>query len=605
MRIWTGETQRYGSSSLATAAAPSMFGNAFSSNPQHVMSPSTPIVTAKTSTLSYYLWVYILISLVAGLLGTLRFICAFYLSLQASKTLFKRVIFVVLRTPLRWVDTVPVGRILNRLTADFDIIDNRLAMSLSMLLWYLLGLVGVCVAALLVTVYILPVALILTLLAGLVGKKYLDGARPVKRLESTSVSPVFETFNTALSGLATIRSYQKISAYTNRMYKDLDQWNITSVYIWLMNRWMGFRLAVIGTAFTTSVCVFVITSPSITAALGGFIMAFATDFASYILIGIRSYSNVELNMNAAERVIEYSDLVMESGDGNEPPAAWPTSGRIEVENLTVAYADNLPPTLKEISFTVHDNERIGIVGRTGAGKSSLTLALFRFLEARSGKVIIDGLDASAIKLHNLRSRLAIVPQVRQIFECRRKQVDFNNMVKDPVLFTGTVRSNLDPFNVRTDEELREALVRVKLAPSEPALSLDGTSGSQFDLLHFIAESGSNLSQGQRQLLCLARAIVTRPKIMVLDEATSSIDLAMDVLIQRSIREEFSDSTLLVIAHRLSTVADFDRILVLDDGRVAEFDTPRELWEKRGIFWGLCQSSGEKDALKNTILGGRN
>jgi ABC-type multidrug transport system fused ATPase/permease subunit len=272
----------------------------------------------------------------------------------------------------------------------------------------------------------------------------------------------------------------------------------------------------------------------------------------------------------------------------------------------VSYAPDLPPVLKGLTFSINRNERIGVVGRTGAGKSSLTLALFRFLEARSGSVFIDGLDISKIKLHDLRSRLAIIPQ-------------------DPVLFSGTVRSNLDPFDHHTDTELRDSLERVHLiggsthtpsvagdaatasgstTPVESTIATPKNTNLFADLSSAISEGGLNLSQGQRQLLCLARAIVARPRVMVLDEATSAVDMHTDALIQRSIREEFTDATLLVIAHRLSTIADFDRVLVLSDGRVAEFGTPRELWEmgEGGMFRGMCEESGERDKLRGIVFG---
>lgn len=253
------------------------------------------------------------------------------------------------------------------------------------------------------------------------------------------------------------------------------------------------------------------------------------------------------------------------------------------------------------SVTIY--QRVGVVGRTGAGKSSLTLALFRFLEAREGSVHIDGIDVSKIGLHDLRSRIAIIPQ-------------------DPVLFSGTVRSNLDAFDQHTDSELYDALQRVHLiratgttSRDEPARSGSGsntpnpaaapdTNTNPFaSLSSRISEGGLNLSQGQRQLLCLARAIVSRPKIMVLDEATSAVDMATDVLIQRSIREEFQDSTLIVIAHRLSTIADFDKILVMDDGVGVEFDGPKELLGKDGgVFKGMVEQSGERERLWE-IIGG--
>lgn len=250
--------------------------------------------------------------------------------------------------------------------------------------------------------------------------------------------------------------------------------------------------------------------------------------------------------------------------------------------------------LKGLTFSVKRNERIGVVGRTGAGKSSLTLALFRFLEARSGTIHIDGLDISQIKLHDLRSRLAIIPQ-------------------DPVLFSGTVRSNLDPFDKHTDAELRDSLERVHLLTTIGSSSPAGTGAKNAnvfnDLTSPVSEGGLNLSQGQRQLLCLARAIVARPRVMVLDEATSAVDMGTDALIQRSIREEFNDATLIVIAHRLSTIADFDRILVLSDGQVAEFGSPSDLWEQQGsngeersIFRDMCEESGERDKLRRIVFG---
>lgn len=295
--------------------------------------------------------------------------------------------------------------------------------------------------------------------------------------------------------------------------------------------------------------------------------------------------------------MEYTNLEVEDQGGDDVPAAWPTEGRLEVTDLVAGYAADLPPVLKGLSFTVEKAQRVGVVGRTGAGKSSLTLALFRFINSREGTILIDGIDVSKIKLHDLRSRLAIIPQ-------------------DPVLFSGTIRSNLDPFDRYTDSELRDALERVHLvsgtggtatpavASSSAAAAATDTNTNIFNSLSStISEGGLSLSQGQRQLLCLARAIVARPKLMVLDEATSAVDMATDELIQRSIREEFEGSTLLVIAHRLSTIADFDRILVMSDGMAAEYGSPRELMAiEGGVFKGMVENSGEKERLREMIVG---
>jgi ABC-type multidrug transport system fused ATPase/permease subunit len=335
-------------------------------------------------------------------------------------------------------------------------------------------------------------------------------------------------------------------------------------------------------------------------------------------------------MNAAERIFEYTQLETEDLRGTDNlRASWPEEGKLEVKKLEVGYANDLPAILKGVTFSVEGNQRVGVVGRTGAGtindppfwpirdtnnpslgKSTLSLALFRFLKARKGSIVIDGIDISTIKLHDLRTRLAIIPQ-------------------DPVLFSGTIRSNLDPFNNFSDVQLKEVLERVQLItststdntlvskPVKPAAEASSIVASSttaietslkedvnifLDLNSAISQSGSNISQGQRQLLCLARAMLSRPKLLVLDEATSAVDMYTDLLIQRSIREEFANTTLLVIAHRLSTVADFDKILVMKDGVVVEFGSPRELLERKdGIFKDMVMHSGEKEELERMIL----
>ncbi|KAF5629351.1 ATP-dependent bile acid permease [Fusarium sp. NRRL 52700] len=590
LRIWTGDVDE----SISVGSIQQQHGHASVFSLQHFPYSSAPEFRASGThyDLKYYLWIYIAISSATAIVGTFRFFWAYFLAIKASRSLFEKMLFTVLHTPLRWLDTVPVGRILNRFSSDFNIIDNRITMDWTQFISNLLSLVGVCVAAFFASGIVIPLAIVLLGLGILLGNRYLYGARPLKRLESNCKSPVFELFNAALAGVSTIRGYKKTQVYIDRMYDKLDSWSIITSYMWLVNRWMGLRMGLIGTLFSTIVGIIVIVSPSMDAALAGFTLSFAMDFAESILWTIRNYAGMELNMNSTERVVEYTELETESLEGEKPSAAWPTSGTMEIKDLEVSYAPDLPPVLRGVSFDVKNNERVGVVGRTGAGKSSLTLALFRFLEARSGSVTIDGLDISKIDLHSLRSRLAIIPQACEF----------------------AFRSNLDPFEDNTDDELRESLGRVHLVDSqpvtptnEPASAATSTLAAKNtnifrDLSSPISESGGNLSQGQRQLLCLARAIVARPKIMVLDEATSAVDMATDALIQRSIREEFTDSTLIVIAHRLSTIADFDRILVLSDGQVAEFGTPQELWQQEGVFRDMCESSGEKEKLKQTIFG---
>ncbi|GAB1310178.1 ATP-binding cassette transporter protein [Madurella fahalii] len=599
LKIWTGS---YEEQSVRAQQGPNTSSDYGYYYAEGVRQTSIQAMAAPSvgfdGTLSFYLGIYIALAVASSIIGTLRFLYIYVGSVRASRKLFAKLNFTILRTPIRWLDTVPVGRILNRYTADFNIIDSQLANSVSFGANSFLGLIAVVVAGLFVSPYIVLLAGILLLICLYFAVLYLNAARPVKRLESTTKSPVFEQFGSALTGVTTIRGFDKAQVYVERMYRRIDDYSTSTWHLWLFNRWMGWRMALVGSFFSSFVAILIIRTPAINSALAGFALAFALEFSSCVVWTIRLYAAVELNMNAAERIIEYTELPTESLDGKRPPAAWPTEGRIEVNDLVVGYAPDLPPVLKGLTFSVNRNERIGVVGRTGAGKSSLTLALFRFLEARSGSIHIDGLDISKIRLHDLRSRLAIIPQ-------------------DPVLFSGTVRSNLDPFDKHTDAELRDCLERVHLvapqdsaaaAPSQSGTSTPSTSSPKnANIFHSlsspISEGGLNLSQGQRQLLCLARAIVARPRVMVLDEATSAVDMATDTLIQRSIREEFGDATLLVIAHRLSTIADFDRVLVLSDGRVAEFGTPRELWElEGGMFRAMCEESGERDKLRGIVFG---
>ncbi|KAG8533079.1 uncharacterized protein KY384_001862 [Bacidia gigantensis] len=553
--------------------------------------------------LTFYLSIYLGISTIKCISGTLRYFLVYTRTIRASKLLFENMLFTVLRTPLKWLDTVPVGRVLNRFTADFESIDSGLGSDLGIFIYEALQLLSIIVAAVFVSPVMIIIALLLFCVCFYITRWYLDGAREIKRLESVAKSPIFETFGATLSGIGTIRAFDKTEVYIERMFANIDGHARAFWHLWLFNRWLSFRLNFIGAAFSMLTGAIVAFS-NIDASLAGFALGFALQYSSAIVWATRFYSNVELSMNSVERVVEYSKLPTEDqSEKRQAPAAWPTEGRLEVDNLVVGYAPDLPPVLKGLNFRVESRERVGVVGRTGAGKSSLTLALFRFLEAREGSIIIDGINVADISLQVLRSRLAIIPQ-------------------DPVLFSGTVRSNLDPFDEHTDENLQDALQRVQIVRSSSSTTPNNNTrppsrdkhtnpstppqqantNASITLNTPISESGLNLSQGQRQLLCLARAIVRRPKILVLDEATSAVDMETDLLIQRSIRHEFRDATLLVIAHRLSTIADFDKILVMREGKGVEFGTPGELLrrEGEGVFKSLVEESGEREELRRII-----
>lgn len=382
----------------------------------------------------------------------------------------------------------------------------------------------------------------------------------------------------------------------------IDEYASTSYHRSLFSLWLMLRLNLIGAIFTTMVAAVIVVRRDIDASLAGFALSFALQYTVAVEWTIRQFSATQMAMNSVERVIEYSEMETESRDGHPVPAAWPASGRVDIHDLVVGYKSG-KSILKGITMHIEPGERVGIVGRTGAGKSTLSLALFRVLEATSGTISIDGIDVAKIRLHDLRSRLTIIPQ-------------------DPVLFTGTFRSNLDPFNEHTDSEMCDALERVHFSRTSTITTEDpgeeeeaamaaaaahdeedeNSQTGPLDLLSKpVSQGGHNLSQGQRQLLCMARAVIARPKILVMDEATSSVDMKADAAIQKSIRQCFHDSTLIVIAHRLSTLADFDKIFVLEAGEVIEHGSPKDLMLQGGAFWDLVQESGDRVGLKKAIF----
>lgn len=524
-----------------------------------------------SSHLRYYLTVYLALSAFASLSMAVKTLAVLRSSIRASRRLFERVTFNVLRAPLRWLDTEPTGRVLNRFASDFALVDSRLAGDFNWSAHGVLSVVVIVCAALVVTpLMAFPVAA-LGVACIYYTRIYLAGARDIKRLESTARSPLLEHAGASLAGLATIRAYGRAEAFREVMFARIDAYARSSWHLLLAARWMAFRQGAVGNAFALCAAAAVISLRDADASLAGFALAFTLEYPTIAMQTIARYTGFELDMSSTERVAEYAALPPEDQGGRAAPSNWPANGRVEVRGLVAGYAPDLPPVLKGISFNVAPRQRIGVVGRTGSGKSSLALALFRLLAPREGSVTVDGIDLATLRVSDVRSRLAIIPQ-------------------DPVLFSGTLRANLDPFDEHPDAALTEALQRVHL-DEHSALA---------DLQAPVARGGLNLSQGQRQLLCLARAIVRRPRVMVLDEATSAVDMATDALIQRSIRDDFAQTTLLVIAHRLSTVADFDRVLVMEDGQVLEYDHPATLIQQRGAFWEMVCKSGERAKIEEML-----
>ena len=574
----------------------------------------------------YYLIVYALLGLFYILISLTREGYIFWGSLRASSRLHRDLLDSVMHARLQFFDTTPLGQLMNRFSKDMESIDQDVAPIAVGVLGCLFSLVSIVVLISVITPGFLIAGLFITILFSTVGHFYLKSSRDLKRLEAIQRSPLYQQFGETLSGIVTIRAYGDERRFIRDNQTRVDTHNRPFIYLWAANRWLALRVDFIGALVSFFAGAFVILRlGTIDAGSAGLSLTYAVMFTENVLWLVRLYSLNEQNMNAVERVKEYIEVEQEAMaiiDEARPADNWPSQGAISFQEYTTRYRADLEPVLKDLTFSIQPGERIGIVGRTGAGKSSLALALFRGLEAEHGKIVIDDVDIGLIGLQDLRESITIVPQ-------------------DPTLFTGTVRSNLDPFNLFTDEEIFATLRRVHLigapdskassspvspfipnepTPPESPLSSNESSPSRHakdddlnlareltnsyensniftNLSSPIAESGSNLSQGQRQLLCLARALLKAPRVLLMDEATASIDYATDTEIQNTLRE-VKGSTILTIAHRLQTIIDYDKVLVLDKGRMMEYDSPWELISREGsIFRGMCEMSGDMDALE--------
>ncbi|KAJ2847340.1 Transporter of the ATP-binding cassette (ABC) [Coemansia brasiliensis] len=558
--------------------------------------------------LGYFIGVYIAIALASVLIILGRSLVQFWSSLRASKELHERLLHTILRAPVRFFDITPVGRLINRFSKDMETIDQSLSSSLAIFVTELTASLAILVVISVITPAFTLGAIIIAIIYWIIGILYLSASREIKRFESVTKSPIYTQFGETLSGVSTIRAYGQESRFKKVNYGKIDDNTRPFIYMWGANRWLSIRVDLAGAFVSFMAGLLALTATGrMDAGLAGMSLSYALNFTEHILWVVRFYSVNEMNLNSVERVVEYLEVAPEAAvtiEDHKPPPEWPSEGRVSVENLVLRYAENLPPVIRGISFEVRPREKVGIVGRTGAGKSTLTLALLRIMEASAGRIVIDGIDIAQIGVGDLRSRLTIIPQ-------------------DPVLFTGTIRTNLDPFSQHSDDELWLALRRAHLLGdgadnaagssastisdmgdgaigednSRQSSKVVGLSRTITGLEMAVMENGSNFSQGQRQLIALARALVKRTQVILLDEATASVDAATDSKIQRTIRTEFSDATLLCIAHRLRTIVDYDRVLVLDQGEIVEYDTPFQLLNKAdGLFRHMCVKSGEYDYL---------
>ncbi|KAF9447357.1 multidrug resistance-associated ABC transporter [Macrolepiota fuliginosa MF-IS2] len=521
-----------------------------------------------------YMAVYASLGVASAIFTFLLSLSFAILSLYASLNMFKTALRGVLRSPTSFFDTTPIGRMLSRLSKDQDTLDNELSMTLNQFLNTFSSILGTVA----LVFYTFPLLGILfgpmAVMYYLVSMYYRRSSVETKRLDSLMRSALYASYSESLTGLSTIRAFKGQEQSIRTAEHGLDMENRAYYMTISIQRWLSVRLDLFGNILIFGIGLFAAGfRRSVDPSKIGVVLSYTLGITQVFSEMISQFAQNEQNMNAVERVLHYTELLPE-GDAvkpNDPPPSWPPSGGIAFKNVELAYRPGLPLVLKDVSFDVKPGEKVGIVGRTGAGKSSLLQALFRIVEPHSGKIEIDGLDIHDVGLDTLRNRLALVPQ-------------------DSTLFLGTLRENLDPQGTKTDAELISALQRAWLLPREGSTP-NPAAEAKFSLNATIGDEGSNYSAGEKQLLALCRALVKNSRIIVLDEATSSVDVETDAKLQRTIQTEFSSSTLLCIAHRLNTIAYYDRVLVMDGGKVAEFDTVLNLFDKEdSIFRSLCDEA---------------
>jgi len=387
-----------------------------------------------------------------------------------------------------------------------------------------------------------------------------------------------------------IRAFGASTKFLRDMLRCIDTNSNPYYWMWAVNRWFSIRFLILANSLIGAVALIAVLVPSITASTAGFLLTLATSVPYILLFMIQRFVRLEQSMVAVERIKEFSEIKREAPEFVEPrpPALWPANGAIKCENLTIRYAPELPDVLHNLSFEVTAGEKVGVLGRTGSGKSTLALSIFRFVEPTEGRILVDDVDIASVGLSDLRSKLTIIPQ-------------------DPTILSGTLRSTLDVFSDYEDTDLYEALRRVHLIPSDNASEDMGevvNSNVFRNLDSPVSEGGDNFSAGEKQLLCMARAILKRTKLLLMDEATASVDYATDELIGKTIRQEFADSTILTIAHRLRTIIDYDKVIILDEGKILEYDKPFTLLsDPSSKFHTLCKATGRNEfaTLKRLAL----
>lgn len=510
--------------------------------------------------LGFYIGIYFAMGIGYAILVTLRSVWYLTMALYAGKKLHAVALGSVLRAPMSFFDTTPVGRILSRFSRDVAGVDQLLPQAFSQMLTTVMSLIGTYIIIVVALPPFLGIVVPITIGYWLLQRFYNRTSLEVKRLDSISKSPIYAHFSETLSGLSTLRAYKKEEAAKIDNRNMIDENHRAFFAYFVSNRWFSMYLELMGSLLIFFTALFAVLSPdSSSPAKLGLALSYVLQVTYILGFSVRSITELEAQMNSVERLNYYAkELPQEAAavvnhddlpEDERPPEKWPLVGAVEVENVELRYRQGLELVLKGVSVSIKGGEMVGVIGRTGSGKSTLMVAMLRLVELAGGSIKVDNVDLANLGLDHIRRSITIIPQ-------------------DSVLFSGTVRFNLDPFGQYSEAALWDALEKSHLK--------DFVKDFEGGLDARVSEYGENLSAGQRQLVCLTRALLRKSKILILDEASSSLDMETDRLIQKTIREHLKDATILTIAHRLFTLADYDKIIVMDNGTVAEFGSPAEL-----------------------------
>ncbi|EFA04142.2 ATP-binding cassette sub-family C member 4 [Tribolium castaneum] len=509
---------------------------------------------------NYIFYLYTFMTIATGVTSLSRAIGLLWFSRSAALKLHKNMITTVINASMQFFDTNFIGNILNRFSKDLITVDESILFAFYHVFRVLLVIIGiVALIAGVNPMFLIPTAIFLLIL--LVLRRFcLRTSRSLKRLDALTRSPVVGHLNASLEGLTTIRAFQAEEILRDEFDRHQDLYTSASYILQSSMRAFAFTMDTLCSFYISFIVVkFLFTDDDVLAGHVGLAISQAFNLTGTLQWGIRQWAEMENRMTSVERVLEYTEIKKENKQGLELDN-WPSVGMVKYENVCLTYTNSNEQVLKNINFVANPKEKIGIVGRTGAGKSSIISTLFRLYEVE-GKILIDGVDTKTVSLDCLRANISIIPQ-------------------DPVLFTGTIRENIDPTHRYKDDEIWKAIETAHLKKLIPSLDFE------------IVEGGSNFSIGQRQLICLARAVIQKNKIIVMDEATANMDPETDALIHKTMEESFKECTVFTIAHKLQSILRSDKVMVMDKGEIVEFDEPTNLLEnKDGIFYKMVAKAG--------------